>query len=112
VPARPTASERGYGTKWRRIRAQYLKHHPTCCLCGKSASVPDHHPRSRRELIAASEPHPDAWKHLRPLCASCHGTQTAEHQPGGWAAAPWPARRRPLQRHPGLRPQGGGGGSA
>jgi hypothetical protein len=46
--------------------------------------VPDHHPRSRRELIAAGVADPDADEYLRPLCAPCHNPETARNQPGGW----------------------------
>jgi 5-methylcytosine-specific restriction protein A len=84
TPPRGTPTERGYDAKWRRIRAQYLKHHPVCCLCGAPSEVPDHWPLSRRQLLEAGDPHPDAWTHLRPLCRSCHSRETNRNQPGGW----------------------------
>lgn len=51
--------------------------HPLCCLCAAPATVPDHHPLSRRELVAAGDSHPDAWRHLRPLCEACHNAKSA-----------------------------------
>lgn len=82
---RGTAAERGYGERWRTvIRPGYLTRHPRCDLCGRAATVPDHYPRSRRELVAAGVPDPDADEHLRPLCDPCHRTETARNQPGGW----------------------------
>ena len=77
---RPSAAGRGYDTRWRRIRAQFLKAHPLCCLCRRPATVPDHHPLSRRELVAAGDPHPDAWRNLRPLCESCHNAKSARER--------------------------------
>lgn len=74
---RPTASARGYDARWRRVRAQFLKLHPVCALCPAQATVADHHPVERRDLLAAGEPHPDAHHHLRGLCSSCHGRKSA-----------------------------------
>jgi 5-methylcytosine-specific restriction protein A len=88
---RGTAAQRGYDRDWEHRRAAYLAQHPTCALCGRPATVADHWPRSRRQLIADHAPDPDAAEHLRPLCRPCHATQTAEHQPGGWARE----RKRP-----------------
>lgn len=84
--ARGTAAQRGYGSRWARKRRAYLTAHPICLLCGGIASVADHYPTSRRDLVAQGVADPDADHRLRPLCASCHGRETAQHQPGGWAA--------------------------
>lgn len=84
--ARGTRQQRGYDTRWERRRATYLARHPFCQLCPATATVADHWPRSRRDLVAAGVPDPDADQHLRPLCAPCHSRQTAQHQPGGWHA--------------------------
>ena len=83
---RGTRQQRGYGARWVRARLPYLRRHPLCVLCGAVSEVPDHHPRSRRELVAANVADPDAWEHLRALCTPCHAAETAKHQPGGWAA--------------------------
>lgn len=82
---RGTASSRGYGSYWYRvIRPKYLVAHPICCLCQGPASVPDHYPLGRRELVARGVRDPDAWHRLRPLCKPCHDIETPKHQPGGW----------------------------
>jgi 5-methylcytosine-specific restriction protein A len=46
---RPTATERGYGSRWNKARATYLLSHPHCAMivadgnrCTRSASVVDH----------------------------------------------------------------------
>ena len=60
-------------------RAGYL-----CELCGKNvATVADHFPLSRRELVAVGK-NPNDPKYGRALCKPCHDKETAVHQPGGW----------------------------
>lgn len=75
-----------YGDDWPQIRLEYLLRHPVCLLCGRMASVADHHPRGIRLLLKQRNPDPHADRHLRPLCASCHSKETSRYQPGGWAA--------------------------
>jgi len=81
---RPSADRRGYDRRWSQIRTAFLVTHPWCVLCKRAATVADHHPVSRRDLVAAGVPDPDAPHWLRPLCASCHNRSTARHQGGGW----------------------------
>lgn len=50
------------------------------------ATVADHHPTSRRELLTQGVTDPDADHRLRPLCTTCHNRETARNQPGGWNA--------------------------
>lgn len=83
---RGDASERGYDATWKRHRAAYLSHNPICVACGGVATVADHHPLSRRELLARGVPDPDADHRLRPLCETDHNRSTAASQPGGWNA--------------------------
>jgi 5-methylcytosine-specific restriction protein A len=57
-----------------------------CVLCGAAlATVADHWPRSRRQLVAAGLDADDP-QYGRGLCASCHGTETANNpdQAGGF----------------------------
>lgn len=84
---RGTSNERGYTTRWQRTRKAYLYRNPWCLLCGRMATVADHFPLSRRELVAQGFAEPDAFNRLRPLCTQCHNRETAKRQPGGWAAA-------------------------
>jgi 5-methylcytosine-specific restriction protein A len=83
---RGTPWQRGYRQgHLRRFRPAVLaKNHGLCCLCNiQPATVADHWPLSRRELVLAGAD-PDDPQHGRPLCAPCHSVATAEHQPGGW----------------------------
>jgi len=75
-----------YGDDWPQIRLDYLCRHPACVLCGRMASVADHHPRGIRLLIKQRNQDPHADRHLRALCASCHSRETGRLQPGGWNA--------------------------
>ena len=82
---RGTSTQRGYGAGHRRFRAQVLERDPWCKLCGARATVADHHPLSRRDLVAKGLD-PDDPARGRGLCKPCHDRETARHQPGGWAA--------------------------
>ena len=85
--ARGTSRDRGYNTPGHRtFRAAVLARDPICVLCRRAlATVADHYPISRRDLIelGRNPNHPDAG---RGLCKPCHDTETAQHQPGGWNA--------------------------
>lgn len=83
---RGTSAERGYTTLWQRVRKAYLYRNPWCLLCGRMASVADHFPLSRRQLVERGVSDPDAAHRLRPLCTQCHNRETTKRQPGGWAA--------------------------
>lgn len=85
--ARGSPAARGYDHVWARRRLAYLVANPWCRLCPRAATVADHYPTSRRDLIAAGVADPDAEELLRPLCAACHNRATAEHQGGGWHRA-------------------------
>lgn len=76
---RPSASRRGYDTRWRKTRAAHLLHNPTCVTCGQPATDVDH--------IDGHGPHgPQGHDpaNLRSLCHACHSQRTARDQPGGW----------------------------
>lgn len=83
--SRGTATERGYNSAGhRRFRRDVLRNDPICVVCRAAPStVADHHPLSRRELIAADRD-PDDPSAGRGLCKPCHDRETAKHQPGGW----------------------------
>lgn len=81
--ARGTAQQRGYDADHEaQFRRPVLEHAGYRCAtpdCINRATVADHFPRSRRELVAAGE-NPNDPRHGRALCASCHGRYTAKHQ--------------------------------
>lgn len=79
---RPNERERGYDAKWRRNSARFLKANPTCIDCGAPSQQADHDPYTRAELIARGEPHPEAWRWLKPRCTPCHSRKTATHDGG------------------------------
>lgn len=67
---RPSAAKRGYGRKWRLIRAAFLKAHPLC-ECGKPATEVDH-------KLALRKGGSNAWSNLQPMCKPCHSRKTVE----------------------------------
>jgi 5-methylcytosine-specific restriction enzyme A len=84
---RGTATQRGYNSAGhRRFRRAVLARDIFCVLgCGSMATVADHYPDSRRELVEQGL-NPDDPARGRGLCKPCHDSQTSQHQPGGWAA--------------------------
>jgi 5-methylcytosine-specific restriction protein A len=91
---RGTSRQRGYGrTHQARFRPQVLKRDPLCVCqtaghghtgpCLAPSTVADHHPLSRRDLVARGMDADDP-RHGRGLCAPCHNRETATRQPGGW----------------------------
>lgn len=82
---RGTAAQRGYAGKGHRtFRSAVLRRDPICVLChARQATVADHYPRSRKELVAFHlDPNNPGFG--RGLCKSCHDMETAINQPGGW----------------------------
>ena len=82
--ARGTAAQRGYTSAGhKRFRRLVLERDRLCVLCGHVATVADHWPTSRRDLLAAGlDPNDPARG--RGLCKPCHDRSTALEQPGGW----------------------------
>lgn len=92
--ARGTARQRGYDrTHETRFRPAVLARDPQCVCrdtshghpdpCGQPSQHADHWPLDRRELVARGLD-PNDPKHGRGLCAPCHSSETAHHQPGGF----------------------------
>jgi len=74
---RPSASQRGYNSRWQRARLAYLRAHPLCVKCRAEgrvevATVVDH-------II----PHRGDWElfwdrdNWQSLCETCHNKKTA-----------------------------------
>ena len=81
---RPSASQCGYGTNWRRLRSYVLDHQPLC------ADPFGHHVEDRRVVPASQVDHivpraeggTDDEDNLQALCPSCHARKTALHDGG------------------------------
>lgn len=74
---RPSAAQRGYDAKWRRIRAAYLKKHPTCVACGEQATEVDH-------IKALRDGGTNEWANLQAMCKTHHSQKTNRENGGGW----------------------------
>ncbi len=94
---RGTAAKRGYGgAHWANARAACLRRDVLCtCVldghghgarCYAAATVADHDPVERKELVRQGVEDPDAVEFLRGKCAPCHNRRTARVTPGGWHA--------------------------
>lgn len=72
---RGTAAQRGYGGRWQRVRAMYLRSHPLCVMCERegrvSIATDVHHKIKRRDGG------PDTESNLEALCHECHSRITA-----------------------------------
>lgn len=88
---RGSSSRRGYGKRHRsRFRKAVLERDICCVLCREEdkwtlATVADHYPLSRRELVERRMD-PDDPAHGRGLCHDHHSKETAVNQPGGFSA--------------------------
>lgn len=74
---RGSSTERGYGSEHNNVfRVGVLMLNPVCVLCKKQiATVADHYPLSRRELVARGLD-PNDPEHGRGLCGPCHSSET------------------------------------
>ena len=71
----------------RSFRSAVLGEQPWCVRCGGEATVADHYPLRRRELIARGLD-PDDPQYGRGLCAPCHNSHTARDEQEGRIAPP------------------------
>lgn len=74
---RDTSNQRGYGSRWQKARAAYLRRHPLCAECKRqgltvAATVVDHIIPHRGNKVRFWNS--DNWQSL---CASCHNKKTA-----------------------------------
>ena len=83
---RPTSSQRGYGYRWQKIRAVYLRAHP---ICADPFGV---HQQAGQLAVAAEDVDhitplqaggSNRAENLQALCHSCHSRKTATEN-GGW----------------------------
>lgn len=79
---RGSASQRGYGAYWRRLRLLFLRRHPLC-------ADPFHEHGDRKvaatdvdHIVARRDGGTNAWDNLQPLCHSCHSRKTVRESGG------------------------------
>lgn len=64
---RPSATARGLGADWRKLRAAHLERNPWCCRCGRAAQEVDHIVPRRVAPERRLDP-----TNLQSLCTPCH----------------------------------------
>ena len=74
-----SSTQRGYGQRWRRLRAAILAREPLCRTCGRPADEVDHIVPLAQGGAAYDE------ANLQPICIECHGSKTAAESTGGGA---------------------------
>jgi 5-methylcytosine-specific restriction enzyme A len=73
---RGSASSRGYGRAWQKLRAAFLAQNPTCKLCEQAGRL------TAAEVVDHIRPHkgdPELqmdWDNLQSLCTPCHARKT------------------------------------
>ena len=79
---RPSAAQRGYGSRWRRARKAFLRRHPLCGRCREvggleASTVVDH-------IVPHRGDHSLFWDEANwaALCKRCHDRKTARE--GRW----------------------------
>jgi 5-methylcytosine-specific restriction protein A len=73
---RGSSASRGYGARWRKLRAWHLLHNPVCRQCGQPASEV-HHIVAIAKGGEVLDPN-----NLASLCKSCHSRLTAQSDGG------------------------------
>ncbi len=74
---RGTAHQRGYGARWQRARAYYLRAHPLCVYCEREGIT------KAAEVVDHITPHKGDWDlfwdsdNWQSLCKSHHDSKTA-----------------------------------
>lgn len=75
-----TSAQRGYGYKWQKARATYLKTHPLCVMCQAEGRV---EPATVVDHIVPHEGDQDLFwndSNWQPLCERHHNTVKAEQE--------------------------------
>lgn len=74
---RASASRRGYGREWKRIRDQVLADEPKCVACNAAPATQVDH------VLPLADGGTNERDNLQPLCVRCHSAKTAK-QDGGF----------------------------
>jgi 5-methylcytosine-specific restriction enzyme A len=77
---RGNSAARGYGRRWRELRAAVLAEQPLCASCAgggrvEAATEVDH-------VVPRSRGGGDEWSNLQALCKRCHSAKTAREDGG------------------------------
>jgi len=73
---RGSASSRGYGSRWRRVRLVQLAKEPLCRMCADLGTT-----TAAREVDHIDgDPRNNNRRNLRSLCKSCHSARTGRDQ--------------------------------
>lgn len=80
---RGSSAQRGYGARWQKVRAGFLRSHPLCVSCAAdglvtAATVVDHKVPHKGDMVLFWDA--SNWQ---PLCKTCHDQKTARED-GGW----------------------------
>lgn len=78
---RGTPAQRGYDSRWRRIRMMQLRQHPLCVECARQGLTVPATDVDHIQPLAEGGTH--AFDNLQSLCHSCHSKKTAA-QSLGW----------------------------
>ena len=72
-PKRESSARRGYDSAWYRLRNDFVRAHPTCCVpgCGQPTEEVDHKIPVRQRPDLRLD-----WSNLQPLCKSHHSKKT------------------------------------
>ncbi len=72
---RPSSHQRGYGTRWRHVRALVLgRDHYLCQRCGQPAGSSAH----ADHIVPKSDGGQDSMSNLQTLCHDCHNRKTKQ----------------------------------
>lgn len=71
---RPSSSERGYDSEWKRLRDRYIALHPICenSDCREKAREVDH----KQPFSGVGDPKRLEWRNLQALCRRHHALKT------------------------------------
>lgn len=66
---RPNSRQRGYTREWEKARAEFLRLHPCCAMCGADATLVDHiKPHMGDKVLFWN------WHNWQALCTGCHSS--------------------------------------
>jgi 5-methylcytosine-specific restriction endonuclease McrA len=64
--ARPTPTQRGYDSKWRKLSREFRNAYPYCFKCGSTKDLTTDH------IVSKKNGGQSIWSNLQTLCRSCN----------------------------------------